>query len=82
MSDPQAVQEEIDAYVASLLNLVGIEADPLSSREHILLSTIINDAWSQDRALDLPPWSHPSSSRPCARSASWSWTPTTPPMTG
>ncbi len=53
MSDPQAVQEEIDAYVSSLLNLVGIEADPLSSREHILLSTIINDAWTHGRALDL-----------------------------
>jgi hypothetical protein len=53
MGDPQAVQEEIDAYVSSLLNLVGIEADPLSSREHILLSTLINHAWSQGRALDL-----------------------------
>ncbi len=53
MSNPQAVQEEIDAYVASVLNLVGIEADPLSSREHILLSTIIHDAWSHGRALDL-----------------------------
>ena len=52
-SDLQAVQEEIDAYVGSLLNLVGVEADPLSSREHILLSTIINDAWSAGRALDL-----------------------------
>jgi Helicase HerA, central domain len=53
MGDPQAVQEEIDAYVSSLLNLVGIDADPLSSREHILLSTIINDAWSHGRPLDL-----------------------------
>ncbi len=53
MGDPQAVQEEIDAYVSSLLNLVGIEADPLSSREHILLSTLINHAWGQGRALDL-----------------------------
>jgi hypothetical protein len=53
LSDPQAVQEEIDAYVSSLLNLVQIEADPMSSREHILLATIINHAWSQGRALDL-----------------------------
>ncbi|HYN56239.1 MAG TPA: hypothetical protein VES03_03460, partial [Motilibacterales bacterium] len=53
MGDPQAVQEEVDAYVSSLLNLVGIEADPLSSREHILLSTIIHDAWTRGRALDL-----------------------------
>ena len=53
LSDPQAVQEEIDAYVSSLLNLVRIDADPLSSREHILLSTIINHAWGQGRSLDL-----------------------------
>lgn len=53
LSDPQAVQEEIDAYVSSLLNLVRIDADPLSSREHILLSTIINHAWNDGRSLDL-----------------------------
>jgi hypothetical protein len=53
MGDPQAVQEEIDAYVSSLLNLVHVDADPLSSREHILLSTIINHAWTQGRSLDL-----------------------------
>jgi hypothetical protein len=53
MGDAQGVQEEIDAYVSSLLHLVGIDADPLSSREHILLATIINHAWSQGRALDL-----------------------------
>jgi Helicase HerA, central domain len=53
MNDPQAVADEIEAYVSSLLNLVGIEADPLSSREHILLSTIINHAWGQGRSLDL-----------------------------
>jgi hypothetical protein len=53
MGDGQAVQEEVDAYVSSLLHLVGIDADPLSSREHILLSTIINHAWTQGRALDL-----------------------------
>ncbi|MGB8020871.1 MAG: helicase HerA-like domain-containing protein, partial [Candidatus Nanopelagicales bacterium] len=53
MSDPQAVQEEVDAYVSCLLNLVQIEADPLSSREHILLSNLINQAWTQGRSLDL-----------------------------
>ncbi len=53
MSDPLAVSDEIEAYVSSLLTLVGIEADPLSSREHILLSTIIHHSWSQGRSLDL-----------------------------
>ena len=52
-SDPQALAEEIEAYVSSLLNLVQIEADPMASREHILLSNLINDAWSQGRSLDL-----------------------------
>ena len=32
---------------------VDLRPDPLSSREHILLSTIINDAWTHGRALDL-----------------------------
>ncbi|MGV1004247.1 MAG: ATP-binding protein [Candidatus Nanopelagicales bacterium] len=53
MADPQAVQEEIDAYVSSLLNLLGLESDPLSSREHILLTNIINDSWTHGRDLDL-----------------------------
>ncbi len=53
LGDPQAVAEEIDAYVSSLLNLLGIESDPMSSREHILLATIINASWAQGRALDM-----------------------------
>ena len=32
---------------SGLLGLVGIEADPLSSREHILISNLINHSWSQ-----------------------------------
>ncbi|MEM9746741.1 MAG: hypothetical protein AAF945_08610, partial [Actinomycetota bacterium] len=36
-----------------LLALVDIEADPLSSREHILLSNLINHSWTEGRALDL-----------------------------
>jgi hypothetical protein len=53
LSDPQATAEEIDAYVSSLLNLIQIEADPMASREHILLSNLVHDAWSQGRSLDL-----------------------------
>jgi hypothetical protein len=39
--------------VSGLLGLVGIEADPLSSREHILLSNLIETAWTQGQSLDL-----------------------------
>ncbi|MGQ0429368.1 MAG: helicase HerA domain-containing protein [Gammaproteobacteria bacterium] len=52
-ADPVATRDRIAATVAGLLGLVGIAADPLKSREHILLSAIVDAAWSRDRALDL-----------------------------
>ena len=54
MSDAETVGDEIDGFVSGLLSLVGIEADPLSSREHILLSNLIMNEWSNGRSLDLP----------------------------
>ena len=33
---------------------MGVDADPLTSREHILLSTLIEHAWAQGESLDLP----------------------------
>ncbi len=52
-SDPEVVSDEIDGYVTSLLGMLGIAGDPLSSREHILLANIIQNAWSQGHDLDL-----------------------------
>ena len=40
MDDAETVADEIEGYVSGLLGLVGIDADPLSSREHILLSNL------------------------------------------
>ena len=37
----------------SLLALLGVEADPLRSREHILLANVIERAWSEGQDLDL-----------------------------
>lgn len=54
MNDHETVGDEIEGYVSGLLGLVGIEADPLSSREHILLSNLIMNEWQQGRSLDLP----------------------------
>jgi hypothetical protein len=53
MSDAEIVGDEIEGYVSGLLGLVGIQADPLSSREHILLSNLINHSWTNGHALDL-----------------------------
>ena len=52
-ADPEDTADEIESYVTSLLSMVGINADPLSSREHVLLSSIIQNSWSQGRDLDL-----------------------------
>jgi hypothetical protein len=53
MTDAEAVADEIEGYVTGLLGLVGIAADPLASREHILLSNLIHHSWNEGRALDL-----------------------------
>lgn len=51
--DAGAVRERVSATVGGLLGLAGIEADPLQSREHILLSTLFDHAWSAGRDLSL-----------------------------
>ena len=39
--------------MTSVLSMLGINADPLASREHVLLSALIQNSWSQGRDLDL-----------------------------
>jgi hypothetical protein len=51
--DAELVQDEIEGLVSSLLGLVGVESDPLSGREHILLSNLVSAAWAAGRDLDL-----------------------------
>ena len=52
-TDDESMQDEIEGFASSLLGLVGIDADPLGSREHILLSNIILWSWSRGQGLDL-----------------------------
>ena len=53
LEDSELLQERINTTVTSLLGLVGIEADPIQSREHILLSTVLGSAWKAGKGLDL-----------------------------
>ena len=53
LEDSDLMQERVSTTVTSLLSLVGIEADPIQSREHILLSTIIDSMWRRGQDLDL-----------------------------
>ena len=54
VSDAEVVGDEIEGFVSGLLSLVDIDADPLSSREHILLSNLILNEWTARHSLDLP----------------------------
>jgi hypothetical protein len=52
--DIEALRERILGATAGLLGLLGIRADPLQSREHILLASLLERAWREGRDLDLP----------------------------
>jgi len=53
LDDGELFKERVTSTVTSLLGMLGIDADPLMSREHILLSTIVGQVWSQGQDLDL-----------------------------
>lgn len=53
LEDSELLRERISTTVTSLLGLLGIEADPIQSREHILLSTILDQTWRNGQDLDL-----------------------------
>jgi hypothetical protein len=52
-ADLELVRDEIEGFVSGLLRLVGIDADPLASREHILLANLIEQAWAGGEDLTL-----------------------------
>ena len=45
MENAELLRDRIQATASGLLSLVGITGDPLRSREHILLSTVLDRAW-------------------------------------
>jgi hypothetical protein len=53
LADAEALRERVLGSVSSLLGLAGIDADPLRSREHVLLSSLIERAWREGRSLDV-----------------------------
>lgn len=52
-ADAENLREKIQGIVSALLDLIGIEADPLRSREHILLSHLIEQSWRAGRDMDV-----------------------------
>lgn len=54
IEDAELFHDRVSGTVTSLLGLLGIQADPLQSREHILLSAIFGAAWGAGKSLDVP----------------------------
>jgi hypothetical protein len=52
--DAETVSDEVEGFVSGLLAMVGVDSDPLSGREHILLANLIENAWAAGNDLDLP----------------------------
>jgi hypothetical protein len=51
--DDEALRERVNSTVSGILALAGVDADPVRSREHILLSRLIHDAWQEGESLEL-----------------------------
>ncbi|MBN1876821.1 MAG: hypothetical protein JXA33_21535 [Anaerolineae bacterium] len=52
-TEAELLRERIQGIVSALLGLVGLEADPVRSREHILLAHLFEHFWRQGEDLDL-----------------------------
>jgi hypothetical protein len=53
VTDADALSERVAAATSGLLALLGIDADPIRSREHIFLSNVLDVSWRAGRDLDV-----------------------------
>ncbi|HAW27557.1 MAG TPA: ATP-binding protein [Planctomycetaceae bacterium] len=53
LNNSDALRDRIMSAVSGLLALLKINADPINSREHILLSNILSNAWKEKRNLSI-----------------------------
>lgn len=67
IGEPELLRERVNATATALLSLIGVQPDPVQSREHILLATILGGAWKEGRDLDLAGLIHAIQSPPVSR---------------
>ncbi len=53
LEDREATADLISSATTGLLGLAGVAADPVSSREHVLISNIIQHSWKQGHDIDI-----------------------------
>ncbi len=51
--DSELLRDRVTTTATSILGLLGIAADPIQSREHILIATLLTKAWAAGEGLDL-----------------------------
>jgi len=54
IDDVDLYRERVQSTATGILTLLNVDADPISSREHILLSRLLDNAWKNGRDLDVP----------------------------
>ncbi len=52
--EPELLAARVQSVATSLLSLAGLTSEATTSREHVLVSTLLQDAWRAGRNLDLP----------------------------
>ncbi|HEX4954104.1 MAG TPA: ATP-binding protein [Thermoanaerobaculia bacterium] len=67
LGDAELFGDRVQTLAGSILTLMGIDADPVRSREHVLLSTILADRWRAGVDLDLASLIHLIQEPPVAR---------------
>lgn len=53
LNDPEALGDRVQATTAGILSLIGVDADPVRSRDAILMANILQATWSQGRSLSI-----------------------------
>jgi hypothetical protein len=65
--DREAFRDRISGTASAVLSLLGVDAEPMKSREHILLSNIFEQAWSEGRELAVEDLIHQIQSPPMTK---------------
>jgi Bacterial protein of unknown function (DUF853) len=53
VNDAELLQDRVTTAATSVLTLAGVSAEPVKSREHVLIATLFTESWRAGRDLDL-----------------------------
>lgn len=67
LENSEALRDALQSAASGLLGLMGIDADPVRSREHILISNLLAHSWQQGKDVELGELIHAIQSPPMQR---------------